>query len=292
MNADELYGLALDEFVARRAALAKALRAEGRREEAADAATLRKPSVAGWAVNQLVRTQGRAVEELFDAGDTLRAAQEDLLAGRGDGPALRSANERERTAVEGLVQTARGLLTSDGHELSPAIVERVSDTLHAAALDENARDQVREGRLERELRHIGMGLGEAAAAPTPAPRTSSQAKTKAPAKPAAGKKAATGSRAKAAPRDPAARERAQAARADAKRAEAERAAARKAARVAEAQARRRADRAASALRAAEERRERASEALAAAEDALAAAREEAEAATEAHRQAKASLDSD
>jgi hypothetical protein len=47
-------------------------------------AKLRKPSVAAWAVNQLVRTQGRAIGELFDAGDALQRAQSDLLAGRGD----------------------------------------------------------------------------------------------------------------------------------------------------------------------------------------------------------------
>src|SRR5207253_699169 len=43
---DDLYGLALDEFVPRRDALAKRLRADGRREEAAEVGALRKPSVA------------------------------------------------------------------------------------------------------------------------------------------------------------------------------------------------------------------------------------------------------
>src|SRR3954451_21313497 len=57
---DELYGLALDEFVPRRDALAKRLRADGRREEAAEVAALRKPSVAAWAANQAIRSQPRA----------------------------------------------------------------------------------------------------------------------------------------------------------------------------------------------------------------------------------------
>jgi hypothetical protein len=222
-----------------------------------------------------VRTQGRAIDELFGAGDALHGAQADLLAGEGDGAALRAANERERATVDGLVDTARGLLTSDGHELSPAIVERVADTLHAAALDAGAREQVRDGRLERELRHVGMGLGESTFAAAPPKATKAPAKT--PERPA---------QAKPTRRDPSAHERAKAARAAAKQAQAERAAERKAARVAEAQARRRAERAASALRAAAERRERAADALAKAEDALAAAREEAEAAAEAHRRAQ------
>ena len=100
-----LYGLPLDRFVTERGALAKSLRAgrAGARTRRGVAA-LRKPSVAAWAVNQLVRTQRAAVQELFDAGDALRDAQADLLAGSGDGRALRAAGERERAAVEELVE--------------------------------------------------------------------------------------------------------------------------------------------------------------------------------------------
>ena len=172
----DLYGLPLDRFVAERGALAKALRADRRRDEAKEVAALRKPSVAAWAVNQLVRTQDAGVGELLGAGDALRSAQEDLLAGRGDARALRAAGERERAAVEALVEAARGLLTSGGLELSEPVVERVADTLHAAALDEDAREQVREGRLERELRHVGLGLGLGRAqlfAPPPLPSSPS-----------------------------------------------------------------------------------------------------------------------
>jgi hypothetical protein len=174
-DADELYGLAFDEFIPARNALARELRGAGRREEAGEVAALRKPSVAAWAVNQLVRTQRKGVDELFEAGDGLRAAHDQVLAGRGDAASLRGAVAREREAVEALTATARGLLTSQGHELSPTIIERVSDTLHAAALDDDARAQVREGRLERELRHVGLGM-TAGAMPV-------RARTRAPKKP-------------------------------------------------------------------------------------------------------------
>jgi hypothetical protein len=53
---DDLYGVPLDRFVPERAALVRALRSAGEREQAAAVAALRKPSVAAWAVNQLVRT--------------------------------------------------------------------------------------------------------------------------------------------------------------------------------------------------------------------------------------------
>ncbi len=283
MQPDELYGLPLDRFIPERTALSKALRADGRRDEASAVAALRKPSVAAWAVNQLVRSQGTAVGALFDAGDGLRAAQEKLLAGSGDGRALRAANARVRAVVDELVEAARGLLDSDGHELSAAVVERVSETLHAAALDPDARERVRPGCLERELRHVGLGLGESllmgpAPAPTEATPKQSEPTGRAPA-PAEAK----GRRAE---RTRVAREQA-AARKQAERALA---AARKAARVQESAARRRLERSAAALRVAQERRERAAGALAAAQEALAAAQTEAQAAAAEHERARAELE--
>ena len=56
---EDLYGLPLSRFIPERDALVKALRSEKRRDDAAAAARMRKPSVAAWAVNQLVRTQAQ-----------------------------------------------------------------------------------------------------------------------------------------------------------------------------------------------------------------------------------------
>ena len=162
-DADRLYGLALHEFVPERDALAKALRADGRREEAEAVRALRKPTTAAWAVNQVVRTQRKGVRELLAAGDALRRAQAALLRGKGKGRGradkLRQATDRERAAIDALVEAARGLLDRDGHELSAATLDRVADTLRAAALDDDARTAVCDGRLVRELRYAGLGLG-------------------------------------------------------------------------------------------------------------------------------------
>ena len=273
MDFDQLYGLPLDQFVAERGALVKALRADGDRGQAAEVAALRKPSVAAWAVNQLVRTQRRAVDDLFAAGDTLRDVQAEVMAGRQDARALRDAAGDERAAVDALVQSARGLLTADGDGLSPSVIDRVADTLHAAALDDDARGAVDEGRLERELRHVGLGAG-GLVAPGPAKRS---------ARPEQGHAAKPRDRGK---RDDDAAQP----RTDAKRAARERADARRAARSAEADARREADRAARALKIAQERRERAAEALTDAEEELADATSQAAAAVEAHRQAREKFD--
>ena len=62
MDLDDLYGLPLDRFIPERASLVRELRSGGEREQASVVAALRKPSVAAWAVNQLIRTQRREVE--------------------------------------------------------------------------------------------------------------------------------------------------------------------------------------------------------------------------------------
>jgi hypothetical protein len=164
----DLYGLPLEDFISARTQLAKALRKDGHRERAGEVSSLRKPSVAAWAVNQLVRTRGRDVTGLFQAGDALQDAQSQLLAGHGDGHTLREAVERERDAVSRLVAQARGLLSSDGYELSQITLDRVSETLHAAALDDDSRALATDGCLVRELRHAGLGQGDAPSlAPSP-----------------------------------------------------------------------------------------------------------------------------
>ncbi len=264
MDVDDLYGLPLDRFTPERNALARELRNRGERERGAEVAALRKPSVAAWAVNQLVRTQKRAIGELFEAGDGLRAAQDAVLAGRGDASSLRAAVERERRAVESLIGSAGGLLSSDGQELSPTIIDRVADTLHAAALEDDARALLRDGRLERELRHVGLGMAAGGVTPATAPappaaRSSAPRTAGEPAKKGAAEQSAADRRAT----ERAVRERAQA-----------EAQARAEERALEREARRRLERAERGAELALERRDRAAQALEAAEAELTDAEDE------------------
>jgi hypothetical protein len=162
---DDLYGLPLDRFVPVRAALVKALRAQKRRDEASEVAALRKPSVAAWAVNQLVRTEPKALQALFETGDDLTSAQAQAAAGKGGGDAMRDATHRQRDAVRDLVAAAEQLLGSAGHGVSQATSERIGETLRAAANDEDARRRVAGGCLTRELRFVGVGIGGPARTP-------------------------------------------------------------------------------------------------------------------------------
>jgi hypothetical protein len=262
MDVDELYGLPPEDFVPERNALARELRAAGHRDEAREVAALRKPSVAARAVNRLAREHPRRLRELFEAGDALSGVQSEVLAGRAGGRALGEAAERERAAVSALVDAGRGLLAAEGLTASASVLERIGETLHAAALDDEAREPVQQGRLDRELRHIGLGMG--AGEDVAAPPARSASPPKAPSEAKADKRAQAA----------AARRRAQAV---------------KHAEAAEADARREAQRAARALSSAEGKRARAAEALDRTEEAVTAARAAAKAADQAHRTAEREL---
>lgn len=262
IDVDELYTLPLHRFVSERNALARELRGDGRRDEAEEVAALRRPSGAARAVNRLAREHSSRLRELFKAGDALSKVHSRVLAGNADGRALAQAAERERAAVSSLVDTARELLAGEEQNPSAAVLDRVGETLHAAALDSEARERVAEGRLERELRHVGLGMapgGDVDAAPRPR-------------------------RAKTAPNQANADKRAQEAAAR------RRAELRRAAEVAQSDAQRRVERAGKALSTAERKRSRAAEALERAAEALREARNEAKAADTAHRRAQRELE--
>jgi hypothetical protein len=141
-EADELYGLPDDEFTSARDALAKRLRGEKRREEADAVKALRRPSVAAAAINRAVREHG--ADDLLAAGDALRDAHEALLSGKGDAAAVREATTRERDAVREFARLALGKGASASTE------EKVRATLHAASVDDDVRDLLVAGRLERD----------------------------------------------------------------------------------------------------------------------------------------------
>jgi hypothetical protein len=166
--ADELYALPPAEFTRARDGRAKALRKEGRREEADAVKSLRKPTVAAWALNQLARRRPKEVDRLIAAGEDLRAAQEELLGG-GDRKAFQSAAAEERDQVAKLARDAVELAGEHGERASPALTEKIAATLHAAALDEETAEELRAGRLIREREAIG-GFGAISAEAPPRSR--------------------------------------------------------------------------------------------------------------------------
>jgi hypothetical protein len=179
--ADELYGLPPGEFTSARDDRAKALRADGEREAAREVKALRRPTVAAWALNQLSRQRKKDLDALLAAGDDLRAAQEDLLGG-GDRSAFQEAAATERDLVARLSADAASLASEAG-ERAGGLQEKVSETLHAAALDEDTAEELRAGRLVKEREAIGgfgafdvaaPDAGGGARSKTPSGQTSSE----------------------------------------------------------------------------------------------------------------------
>jgi len=189
--ADELYGLQPGEFTSARDTRAKEVRHDGDREAADAIKGMRKPTVAAWALNQLARRRPKDVERLVKAGEKLRVAQEELLAG-GDRAAFQEAASGERDLVADLSADATAMAGEAG-ERSSGLQEKIAETLHAAALDEDTADELRAGRLVREREAIGGfgGAGGGLAPPEGPPRGKPKKKSekKAASKPATGKTA-------------------------------------------------------------------------------------------------------
>jgi hypothetical protein len=164
---DRLYSVELADFTEERNRLAKELRDEGRRDEAAEVAKLRKPTVAAWAVNQLARRHRRDVDLLLDAGHRLRQAQAGVLRGS-DKEEFERARATEREVVQRLTNEAAELL---GGSTSSATLAQIAETLRAAVVSEAGREQLARGQLAAALEPEGFGVLGGLAPATPPERT-------------------------------------------------------------------------------------------------------------------------
>jgi hypothetical protein len=155
---DRLYGLPLAEFTRARNEAAAELRKAGRRDAADQIKALRKPTASAAAANRLVREHRADVEGFLAAAAAVQDAQ---FGGRGD---LASAIRREREVLARLVKLGG---------------EGVRQTLQAAAVDQEAAEELLRGQLEQELEPRGFGTllahagpdttGRKRAEPRPAP---------------------------------------------------------------------------------------------------------------------------
>jgi hypothetical protein len=127
----ELYGLAAEEFTAARNALVKAAKDGGEHTASDSLKALRKPTLAVWLANRLVRTDPNQVNELTELGDQLRQAH--LSA---DGPRLRELTPKRHQLVQALVRTAEAQAMASGRTVTAAVAERLTETLDAALVDE------------------------------------------------------------------------------------------------------------------------------------------------------------
>ncbi|MFF5313240.1 hypothetical protein [Streptomyces massasporeus] len=144
--ADELYALRPEEFTAARASAMASARTAGDRELAERIRALRKPSLAAWVSNLLVRSSPGEVEPLLRLGEGLRQAHQDL-----DGAQLRELSRRQHALIRALSLQARQLAKEAGHPIGESVQREVETTLHAVLADPEAARAWAGGRLAKPL---------------------------------------------------------------------------------------------------------------------------------------------
>ena len=161
---EDLYGLPLEEFTPARDALAKELKAAGRKDEAAEVKSLRKPSVAAWALNRVAREHPGAVEHLRVAGAALREAQDEAMSGDGrvgvrSAPgSLRDAGRSLAEEVDRVAGLAADVLRAADRPVSATQQGKIVATLRTAAVDAAAGVALARGILVEELESTGFSL--------------------------------------------------------------------------------------------------------------------------------------
>lgn len=141
---DEIYGAPLSEFSRSRDRVASQLADAGRQAEANQIKRLRKPSAPLWVVNQLARREPAGLGRFIEAVDRLKRAHQ-----KGTGE-VGQATTNQRAALAALLDRAEGLMAPASLKPSPAMTQRISNTLLGAAADRQLQRDLRQGRLAEE----------------------------------------------------------------------------------------------------------------------------------------------
>lgn len=141
----DLFAVDPAQFVAERDRIAKALRAEGKRDEAAAVRALRRPTVPTWALNQVARRHPAEIAELADAAARARDAQDEVLAGA-DGSVLREALAERRSALRDVIRRA-GAVVDDSGRSGDGQERAIESTLQRVIDSGDLVDALRRGEL-------------------------------------------------------------------------------------------------------------------------------------------------
>ncbi|MEE1760213.1 hypothetical protein [Streptomyces sp. SP18BB07] len=143
---DELYVTPPPAFVSRRESLATEAKAAGRVTDARRIRAARRPSLAAWAANLLLRSRPEESRTFLDLGRALRDAYRSL-----DADGVKELSEQRRSVVAALSRQAAELAAEAGHRLSDPVLREVEATLRAVLADQDAADRWATGRLESAL---------------------------------------------------------------------------------------------------------------------------------------------
>jgi hypothetical protein len=157
---DELYQLPLQEFTKARNALAKTL--SGDRKHLV--ASLAKPTLPMWAINQLHGKDPGTYKALIDAAEKLRAAHRAVLGGKAAD--LRKPDEVHRAALERATQKTTDLLQKAAGHVTATVRDAIRRALATLPGEEQA------GRLTREPQAAGFSLFAGVKLPPQKPESS------------------------------------------------------------------------------------------------------------------------
>jgi hypothetical protein len=184
---DELYVTPPSDFVGRREVWAAAARTSGRGDDARAIRGARRPTLAAWAANLLLRSRPEESRQFLELGESLREAYRTLDPG-----GLKELSDQRRRVVAALSREAAGLARTAGQPLSGSVMQEVESTLRAVLADADAARRWSGGRLETALAPpstFSSDTEPAADAPTTAKRPA-RATAKRPA-PEKGKRSAS-----------------------------------------------------------------------------------------------------
>ena len=149
-EADALYGLPLGSFTAARDERAKELKSDDA-ELAKGIKALRKPSLAAWVLNLLVRREPDQVAQLVNVGAALRDAAASL-----DAAQLRSLTAQRRQLTAAVTTVARRHALAQGQKVTESVAEEVEGTLTAAMVSGAAAEALQSGLLVRAFSTTGV----------------------------------------------------------------------------------------------------------------------------------------
>jgi hypothetical protein len=149
---DELFSAPVEEFVSRRDALVRQLKADGDKEQAAVVKAWRRPSRVVGALNRLAITDRAAATGFAKAARAVASSR---------GAKLRAANEHFRASLKDAATAAAGALD----EARSSDLGEITNALLTVGGDEAALATFEEGRLLDlpDAGGFGFGLGAAAA---------------------------------------------------------------------------------------------------------------------------------
>lgn len=162
---DALYAVPPPQFVARRGELAAEAKQAGDTAGARAVRGARRPTLAAWAANLLVRSRPRETRQFLDLGLALREAHRTFDPGR-----LRELSRQQWRVINALSAQAAQLAEDSGQRLSDTVRREVESTLRAVLADPGAADRWAAGRLESALTPPA-GLSALADAAPATPRT-------------------------------------------------------------------------------------------------------------------------